>query len=85
MAGTCGKLVMLTASAAERTTLATSNREEFDFRVDVCVKSTVHRVHAQPEFSNPKIVAALCKPDTLPLYSQLCRRAKLSAALEKSK
>ena len=57
MAETCGKLVMLTASAAEKATLATSSREEFDFRVDACVKSTVHRVHAQPEFSNPKIVA----------------------------
>jgi hypothetical protein len=46
---TCGKLVMLNASLAEKAALSTTQRDEFDHRVDVCVKMTVNRVHPQPE------------------------------------
>lgn len=42
---TCGKLVMVTANIGEKVALTTTQREEFHFRVDVCTKMTVHRVH----------------------------------------
>ena len=52
---TCGKLVMATASASERLSLTTTRREDFHFRVDVCAKITVNRVHPQPEFEKKRL------------------------------
>ena len=57
---TCGKLVMLNAGPAERARLSTTDREEFHFRVDVCTKMTVNRVHPQPEFEKRDLVFRIC-------------------------
>lgn len=74
---TCGKLVMLNASTAEKVKLMTTEREEFDFRVDVCTKMTVNRIHPQPEFENPKIVSSICDESNVLLYKKLCKRSGL--------
>lgn len=74
---TCSKLVMWTATAGEKISFTTTDRREYDFRVDVCVKTTVHRVHAQPQLQDPRIVQTLCRESKLPLYVELCRRSGL--------
>jgi hypothetical protein len=56
----CGKLVLTTASFGELPGLLLWNREEFDFRVDVCVKAVINQKYPQPEFRNKKIVESLC-------------------------
>ena len=68
----CGKLVMVTASAIENATFLTTNREEFDFRVDVCVKMAVNRIYPQPEFESPEIVGMICDDHSVPLFEGLC-------------
>ncbi len=72
----CGKLVMLKASAGERKAFMASDREEFDFRVDVCVKMTVNRVHPQPEFGKPEIVKSICDGGN-ETFKTLCKRSGL--------
>ena len=69
---TCGKLVMLFASPVEQAELVTTRREDFHFRVDVCSKMTVNRVHQQPEFGNAKIVSTICDDTTNLLFRKLC-------------
>ena len=71
----CGRLVMLHASPAEKLTLAITQREEFHFRVDVCTKMTVNRVHHQPEFENPETVKIICDESELSLFHELCKRS----------
>lgn len=77
VAATCGKLVMITVSAAERASLASTSRDEFDFRVDVCTKITATRAYPQPEFQNTTIVNAICHPANVELFDLLCRKAQL--------
>lgn len=74
---TCGKLVMVTANASEVVTLTTTQREEFDFRVDVCAKTTVNRSHHQSEFDDPKIIQAICDDSKVLLLRKLCNRSGL--------
>jgi len=71
----CAKLVSLYATAEERREFPRALREEWDFRVDVCVKGTVHRRHPQPEFENKQITDQLCSPDNNKLWSVVCQRA----------
>jgi len=75
---TCGKLVMVTVDAKEKISLSTTDREEFHFRVDVCTKMTVNRVHPQPEFENPDIVNSICKESEVELFKKLCKHTGLS-------
>ena len=78
VAETCGKLVMATAGGAEKLLLSTTQREEFHFRVDVCVKMTINRVHPQPEFKKKKIVTMICdESKEVPLFGKLCKRSGL--------
>lgn len=72
----CGELVTLNATKTEAVGFLTTNREEFDFRVDVCVKMTVNRVHKQPEFEKPEIVGMICGSGNV-LFEKLCRRSGL--------
>lgn len=74
---TCGKLVMLMASAAEKMALATARREDFHFRVAVCTKITVNRVHPQPEFEKRETVAIICDRSEIDLFKTLCKWSKL--------
>jgi hypothetical protein len=74
VAATCGKLVMLDATPSERVRLSTTDREEFHFRVDVCTKMTVNRVHPQPEFENRELVSQICKNAA---FRTLCGRSGL--------
>lgn len=71
---TCGKLVMLNASLAEKTTLSTTQRDEFDHRVDVCVKMAVNRVHPQPEFKTKEVIRIICDESDVGLFKKLCKR-----------
>ncbi len=73
---TCGKLVMLTATAKEKTAFLTTDRAEFDFRVDVCTKMTVNRLHEQPQFQKPELVRAVCD-SSIPVFRRLCVRSGL--------
>jgi len=73
----CGKLVMITVGGSERAALSTTRREDFHFRVDVCVKTTVHRVHPQPEFSDPVVIRTICRDSDVALFRDLCVKANL--------
>lgn len=74
---TCGKLVMLTSDANEKLPLATTQREEFHFRADVCTKMTVNRVHPQPEFQKTEIVKMICDVSRIALFKKMCRHSGL--------
>lgn len=74
---TCAKLVMLSASAVEKAAFITTRRDEFDFRVDICAKMTVNRVHPQPEFEKKRIVSGICDENPSPLFIKLCKRSGL--------
>jgi hypothetical protein len=74
---TCGKLVMLTVNASEKLALATTQRDEFHFRVDVCTKMTANRVYPQPEFEKKDIVSMICDESKVSLYRKLCKRSGL--------
>jgi hypothetical protein len=76
---TCGRLILTQAGAFERIQLLTFYRDEFDFRVDVCLKMTANRLYKQPEFDKPEIVTMICD-DPLPyheLFKRLCQRSGL--------
>lgn len=74
---TCGKLVMVEANASEAVAFTTTQREEFDFRVDVCAKTTVNRSHHQSEFDDPKIIQTICDDSKVLLLRKLCKRSGL--------
>ena len=74
---TCGKLVMVTANASEAVAFTTTQREEFDFRVNVCAKTTVHRSHHQSEFDDPKLIQVICDDNKVILFGKLCKRSGL--------
>lgn len=74
---TCEKLVMATANASEVITFTTTQEEEFDFRVNVCAKTTVNRVHHQSEYDDPKLIGAICDDSKVILYKKLCKRSGL--------
>ena len=74
---TCGKLVMVTANTSEAVAFTTTQREEFDFRVNVCAKTTVNRSHHQSEFDDPKLIQAICDDNKAILFEKLCRRSGL--------
>jgi hypothetical protein len=76
---TCGKLVLSQAGGFEWIQLLTFYRDEFDFRVDVCLKVTANRLYKQPEFEKPEMVTMICD-DPRPyheLFKRLCRRSGL--------
>jgi len=73
---TCGKLMMATATPQQRAAFLTTERHEWDFRVDVCTKMTVNRLHEQPEFQKPELVQAICN-STIPVFGRLCVRSGL--------
>ena len=73
---TCGKLVMATANASEAVAFTTTQKEEFDFRVGICAKTTVHRAHHQSEFDDPKLIHSICD-DGMVLLQKLCKRSGL--------
>ena len=74
---TCGKLVMVTANASEAVVFTTTQREEFDFRVDVCAKATVNRSDHQPGFDDPKLIQEICDDSEVVLLEKLCKRSGL--------
>lgn len=74
---TCGKLVMLNATPSERIRLSTTNREEFHFRVDVCLQMTVNRAYPQPAFEKKEMVAMICDRSGVGLFPRLCKRSGL--------
>ena len=70
-------LLDVTANTSEAVAFTTTQREEFDFRVDVCTKTTVHRTPHQSEFDDPKITQAICGDSKVPLLRKLCTRSGL--------
>lgn len=72
----CGKLVMASASMSEKAAFVSTAQEEFHFRVDVCAKMTVNRVHPQPEFKKKEIVKLICDEGN-ELFVTLCHRSGL--------
>lgn len=75
----CGRLVMVTASAAEAASFLKDHREDLDLRVDVCTKLTITRSHPQPEFAKPEIRKIVCEdmPKEQAVFETLCKRAGL--------
>jgi hypothetical protein len=73
----CGKLVMVTVDGKEKAALSTTDRDEFHFRVDVCTKMTVNRVHPQPEFNKPDTIKVICKESSVVIFQKLCSRSGL--------
>jgi len=74
---TCGKLILTSATLSETLTLPTIQKEEFDFRVNVCAKTTVHRVHRQAELNDQELVQEVCYDARMPVFVKLCRRSGL--------
>ena len=74
---TCGKLVLVIASPKERILFLTVERDKYDFRVDVCTKMTVNRVHKQPEFKKGGIGSMLCEKSNVLLFKKLCKSSGL--------
>lgn len=76
---TCGRLIMVTASASEAVAFLNERREDLDLRVDVCMKLTVTRAHPQPEFAKPEIRKIVCEdmPKKQAVFESLCKRAGL--------
>ena len=68
---------MVTATKSEVAGFLTTEREEFDWRVDVCAKATVNRVHPQPEFEDPKIVSTICD-NSVELFKKVCKHSGLT-------
>jgi len=71
----CGRLVVTQAGWLERLQLVTTNREELQFRVDVCSKIAANRVYIQPALEVAENVAMVCD-DLRPrheLFPRLCR------------
>ena len=78
----CGWLVITQARWLERLELVTVYRQEFDFRVDACVKIAANRLYRQPELERPEIVRMVCD-DQNPFHEllpRLCRWAGLRPA-----
>jgi hypothetical protein len=73
----CGKLTLTQAGPLGAISLIAFERDEFDFRVDVCTKMTVNRVHKQTEFENREIVTTICDGD-VDLFRRLCVRSGLT-------
>jgi hypothetical protein len=75
----CGKLVLTQAGVFERLQLLTFDRDEFDFRVDICTKMTVNRLYKQPEFDKPEMVSKICDNENAyyELFRRLCSRSGL--------
>lgn len=69
---TCGKLVMLDATAWQKITFTTTEREEFHFRVDVCLKVAANRVYPQPPLQKPEMVKMICNSPIV-LFRKLCK------------
>jgi hypothetical protein len=73
----CTKLALTTVDLAEWAALMTKRRDELNFRIDICVKATIHRVRPQPEFSNPMFVEMVCRDSKVLHYRELCSKAHL--------
>jgi hypothetical protein len=57
----CSKLVILSATVAERTSfLVRQEMDEYDFRASFCMQATVNQVHRQPEFQNSAMIEMIC-------------------------
>jgi hypothetical protein len=67
----CGKLTLTQAGFFGYMSLSTFQRDELDFRVDVCSKMTVNRVYKQPEFENPTNLRLICE-GSQPLFKRFC-------------
>lgn len=74
---TCGKLVLASGTISEALMLPTIQREEFDFRANVCAKTTVHRVHRQSELNDQELVREICDDAIVPMLGKLCQRSGL--------
>jgi hypothetical protein len=73
----CTKLALATVDYSEWAALLTTRTDELKFRIEVCVKATVHRVRPQPEFTNPLFVNMICRDTKITLYRELCLKADI--------
>ena len=71
----CTKLALSQAGPVEGV-LMLFDRDEYDFRSDVCFQITVNRVYPQPKLQDSKLVNMVCdnKND---LFGKLCKHAGL--------
>ena len=74
---TCSKLILATAPLNEALSLPAFQKEELDFRIKVCAKTTVHRVHRQPEFDDHELIQEICDDTKIPMFRRLCRHSGL--------
>jgi hypothetical protein len=72
---TCGKLVMLEANASEAVALTATQREEFDFRINVRAKMVYYKIHHHSELDDPKVIQAICDDSKVLLLRKLCKRS----------
>ena len=72
---TCGKLVLATAPLNEA--LSSCQKKEMGLRVSVYAKTTVHRVHHQPEFDDHGLVQEICDDTKISMFRRLCRHSGL--------
>ncbi len=70
----CAQLAVLIATPEERALFADLDREEYDLRVDVCTKMTMHRVSPQPEFARQDVLPLICDRGQ-PMLTRVCQRS----------
>jgi hypothetical protein len=75
--GNCGKLIYTRVPMSRFQSVAGEEKEDIDFRIDVCAKLTVNRAHPQPEFQNPKTRKIVCgdMAGSDPVFAKLCAGA----------
>jgi hypothetical protein len=73
----CELLTIITADASERLKLKTTDRREFEFRQETCIKMTVNRAHPRPKFIEREEIMSLCEEESVPLFPLLCRQSGL--------
>ena len=68
---------MMDIGLSKKIMFVTIQRKEFHFRVDVCTKMTVNRVHRQPEFEKKHIVKMICDESSITLFEKMCKLSGL--------
>ncbi len=75
IAPTCGRLVSLLSTMTENVGFLSIRRDDWDFRLDVCVQMTVNRVYPQPFLQKPEVIEVTCHKNNGRFFTTMCRRS----------
>ena len=72
---TCGRLVLLLSTIPENVGFLSTQREDWDFHVDMCVQMTVNRVYPQPFLKKAEVIEEICHKNKGRFFATMCRRS----------